>query len=615
MINNRDGIIFLAVFLLLSIILSGCTNANSIVSNPVATNDTQYLTQTDTAAYSGTGTSLGTETYFYPGTGAASSGNTLLSQNQAPVISLRASQNVVGFSGVLTVTAEAIDPDGDPVYYSWFASQGVFISQLSNTATWKAPDQNIETVILCNVEDRKGGFSTAKVNVSVVGGRSYRISASVSRTSLNSGIEGEGLTSEWAPLSQARVLLSALNQVAITDQNGIAEFNLDSGNKLASSSDVVIQYVDWEIKYKTDFKSTSLVCSDQLQFYPGFDGVTIAMGKGDSFQSKRGGIEVNAFENNTGLSKAISEFSVTAGTAEATGNGGLAFFSSSPGYGQVSLSIDKDGYSKLSGVSIPVSLDGVTLVNSSLLPANKVSSTEAFVSWSKPYRGQKAVSIAGPFEIGFGQAMEQATIFDDFQMTIQDTTVGSSLVLNGALMKEKFTLKWLSPSVLNLIPKDTLNPLRRYSLLINRWNARTLDGRLLKSYSGMFGTFTTDSDDYPSISSVSPKNGQSAISRSGPFEIRFDRSMNPATLKTSLEIEISDMEKGSKIKINGNNLESEFSVLWRENNTLLSLVPRRTLSANRSYMIRLINCGLKSSTGKQLEGYTQLWSQFTTGEL
>jgi len=160
-----------------------------------------------------------------------------------------------------------------------------------------------------------------------------------------------------------------------------------------------------------------------------------------------------------------------------------------------------------------------------------------------------------------------------------------------------------------------LKPLKKYSLIVSRWGAHAADGRVLKSYDGMFGSFTTDEDPTPKISSTSPKNGDTNVSRSGPFTIRFDRPMDPTSLKSNLSIEVADIANGAKVSIDSVSLESEFSVVWSEENALLSLVPRKTLKANHSYLIRLLKSALKSKTGRSVDSLDNLWGQFTTGEL
>jgi len=105
------------------------------------------------------------------------------------------------------------------------------------------------------------------------------------------------------------------------------------------------------------------------------------------------------------------------------------------------------------------------------------------------------------------------------------------------------------------------------------------------------------------------------VSRSGPFAIRFDRSMQPDSLYNDLEIEITSLDSGAKMVLDGTSLRSNFSVSWKENNTLLELVPYRMLRAGGSYLIRLNECNLVSESGKAVKDFANLWGQFKTGNM
>ncbi|MFZ2960486.1 MAG: Ig-like domain-containing protein [Candidatus Ozemobacteraceae bacterium] len=590
------------------VLFSGCTNSNSVLnsSNPVSTDALLSETSTSTSTETGTYTyQIGTQT----GTGTS-----LLNGNTAPLLSLRTTANLVGYSGVVTLTAEAVDPNGEVLTYSWNASAGAFTNQTSNRATWKAPDQMADVEISCTVRNAKGLSTNAKTLISVVGGRQYEIQLSVARTSMYATNAGENLTDEWVPLANARVSLPGLNQILVSDQTGKIVVDIDGGSKTASASEVIVSYLDWEIRFQTIFVNGTLVRSDKIQFYPGYDGVTVAQGRGDSFQNKRGGIEVTVLETKNGQTEAVKEFAVEVGSSIGKSTTGVAFLAAESIGDQVGLKLSKAGYADLSGMKIPTALDAVTLVQAKMLLAGKTPSTDAFVSWTRPYAGQKAFPVVGPFQIGFGQPMEQATIFEDLEMTIQDGA-GSTIVVTGADIDHHFLAVWDGTTILRLTPRNPLKALKRYSLLITRWNARAADGRLLKNYCGMFGVFTTDTDQVPVISATQPRNGDTEIGRSGPFVVRFDRSMNTTTLASNLLIELTDIVSGSKLSIDGSTLTTEFSVTWTEDDTLLTLVPRRTLKASHSYLVKLIRSGLTSRTGKAVDGLTNLWGQFTTGAL
>ncbi|EKD83331.1 MAG: hypothetical protein ACD_39C00745G0001 [uncultured bacterium] len=91
--------------------------------------------------------------------------------------------------------------------------------------------------------------------------------------------------------------------------------------------------------------------------------------------------------------------------------------------------------------------------------------------------------------------------------------------------------------------------------------------------------------------------------------------MNPDSLYNDLEIEITSLDSGARMVLNGTSLRSNFSVNWKESNTLLELVPYRTLRADGSYLIRLNSCNLVSESGKEVSGFENLWGQFKTGSL
>ncbi|MBF0500571.1 MAG: Ig-like domain-containing protein [Candidatus Riflebacteria bacterium] len=604
------------LFLEVAFSFAGCTNANSVLnsSNPLGSSDSSTSTSVSTSVYTSTSTNtyIGSSTYQI--NTATGTGGSSLPGNTVPVLNLKTSADVVGYSGAVTLTAEAVDPNGYTLTYSWTASDGVFINQTVNSATWKAPDHMADVGITCTVRNTKGAQTSKNYVISVVGGRKYQIELDVSRTSIYANNSGENLSGSWLPLAQAKISMPALNQTLVTDQTGKVLIDIDGGAKTASSTDVIITYLDWEVRFNTVFTNGTILRSDVIQFYPGYDGVTVAMGRGDSFQSKRGGIEVSAVEAKNGFTSPVSDFAVEVGNSLGNGASGVAFLSSNTVGGDVGFKVSKTGYADLSGLTIPTALDAVTLVQAKMLPAGKTSITDAFVSWSSPFSGQSAVPVIGPFTIGFGQPMEQSTIFQDLEMTIQDGA-GTTIVVTGADIDRRFLLQWDGPTLLHMAPKFPLQPLKRYSMLVSRWNARAADGRLLKNYSGMFGVFTTDVDSAPVISATQPRNGDTGIGRSGPFVVKFDRPMDTTTLATNLLIEISDMVTGSKLSVDGSSLATEFSVLWTEDDTLLSLVPRRTLKSSHSYLVRLTRSGLKSRTGKAANGLNNLWGQFTTGEL
>ncbi|NLI74962.1 MAG: Ig-like domain-containing protein [Candidatus Riflebacteria bacterium] len=585
----HKGLLFLGLLAVTTLILGGCTSsANSLSASR----------QTLTAEGEGTATATAA-----------------IPTNKAPVVNLLTSNSIVGFGSQVTLTAEAIDPDGDALEYNWSASSGVIVNQTANQITWKAPDAATSSMIKCSVADPKGAQNQAQAQIDVVGGRVYRLNLSLNRSSLYAGTLASTDGSEWVPLAQAKVTLADIDQVGISDATGKVEFNVDAGVQVASQTRVVVRYLDWEARYTVVFPSKGSVMADALQFYPGFDGVTVAIGRGDSFATRRGGVEVSVVEQTAGEDKPLSEVTVQVGAGQQTALGGIAFLSTEVPGSEAVLRVTKSGYRPVSGYRIPVVFDGLTLVRTTMLAEAASPRTDATVAWTRPFNGQKAVPVTGPFEIGFGQPMEKSTIFNDLEMVIQESESRTTLILNGTGLANRFTATWDGDTLLRLTPKAALKPLKKYSFSVARWTAHAQDGRVLKSYAGMFGSFTTDSDGSPVVVSTSPRNGDTGFPRSGPFVLTFDRPMDPATLKSGLTIEVTNVQTGARVTIDGSTLEANFAVTWAADDTVLSLAPRKQLRAYTPYLVKLLGSGLKSRSGRSVEQFANLWGQFTTGAL
>jgi hypothetical protein len=325
-----------------------------------------------------------------------------------------------------------------------------------------------------------------------------------------------------------------------------------------------------------------------------------------------------AVENAYGEIKPVAEVTVDAGSVQtfSARETGIALVNSiSAANGEINLRLSKNGYQTIDGYRIPVALDGLTIVRARLDQTGSIPDTEAIISYTRPYNYQNAFPVSGPFEIGFGQPMEKENFFDDISLMIQNKSTGLTMALNGREIEKHFRIEWIGNTTIKLYPRQPLQGLTRYSLLISRLTARAVDGRMLKNYNGMYGEFVTDADAAPKILSTSPVNGSGEVGRTGPFVIRFDRSMLPESLYDDLEIEITNLKSNVKIIVDEVSLRSHFSVTWKEANTVLELVPYRMLAPDNPYLIRLNSCGLVSVSGKSAEGFENLWGQFTTGKL
>ena len=582
----------------ISLTIVGCTQTNSALTNPVAAKPDDPQTAIKIGG---------------------TSSDTGKSVNKAPVINLSLTKTSVGTGAELSLNAQALDPDGDKLTFAWSSSEGVFISNSGNNVVWKAPDTPMLASITCLVSDSKGAKTSAKAMVEVVGNTLYRLVVTANRDSLVAGSIAKNNNNMYTPLPGARVELVDSGEVGVTDSSGVVEFNINQTNKVATSTLVNVKCFDWEISYEATLKPLNgNKVLDSINFYPGFDGVTVAVAKGDSFAIKRGAVEVSTIENVYGERKPVPEVTVDIGSAQGMSSvkSGMALIPSpSVGNGEINLRLKKTGYQTIDGYKIPVSPDGVTLVKAQIEKANFTPNSVAILSWTKPYRSQKSFPVNGPFELGFGQPMEKESIFDDIALVIQNKKTGTVMTLDGASIKKHFRVNWIGSTILQLFPIRPLTPMTKYSMLIREWVAHTADGRILKNYNGMYGEFYTDSDPEPSIVSTTPVNGDENIGRSGPFVVNFDRPIKTSSLLDNLKIEITNLKTGSKVSIDGTSLETYFSITWKNQNTTLELVPYRMLQANNTYLIKVLSCNLKSETGKAVKDISNIWGQFKTSGL
>ena len=240
---------------------------------------------------------------------------------------------------------------------------------------------------------------------------------------------------------------------------------------------------------------------------------------------------------------------------------------------------------------------------------------EATISWIKPYNYQTEVKVNEPFVIGFAQPMETSSAFNNISMMVQNKNTGEMIPITANEINSLFNVKWSGNTIAYLYPQTGYKSNTRYSILINNWSAKTVDGRYLKSYTGTYYEFETDNDPQPQIISFSPKNGDTNVNRSGPFSINFDRPIDPESLYTDTEIQVICLDTNASINLNGGSIRSFFSAFWKDNNQVLELVPKITLDARTRYQVRLKKCNFMSTTGKPVICPDNFWVQFTTGSL
>jgi len=66
------------------------------------------------------------------------------------------------------VTADANDPDGDPLTYRWTGPSGTFQSPTNRQTIWTAPQQVGPVQLTVTVDDGKGGTASANTTIQVV---------------------------------------------------------------------------------------------------------------------------------------------------------------------------------------------------------------------------------------------------------------------------------------------------------------------------------------------------------------------------------------------------------------------------------------------------------------
>jgi outer membrane protein OmpA-like peptidoglycan-associated protein len=88
--------------------------------------------------------------------------------NRPPTVTAACDPCTVEVGRVSTVTADAQDPDGDPLTYRWSANTGSFTSPTNRQTPWTAPNTPGAVPVTVTVNDGKGGTATASVNIQVI---------------------------------------------------------------------------------------------------------------------------------------------------------------------------------------------------------------------------------------------------------------------------------------------------------------------------------------------------------------------------------------------------------------------------------------------------------------
>jgi outer membrane protein OmpA-like peptidoglycan-associated protein len=87
--------------------------------------------------------------------------------NRPPTVKAQCDPCTVGVGQPSTVTANAQDPDGDPLSYKWSAPSGSFASPVDRQTRWTAPNQEGPVPVTVAVSDGRGGTASDTVTIQV----------------------------------------------------------------------------------------------------------------------------------------------------------------------------------------------------------------------------------------------------------------------------------------------------------------------------------------------------------------------------------------------------------------------------------------------------------------
>jgi peptidoglycan-associated lipoprotein len=87
--------------------------------------------------------------------------------NRPPVVDATCNPCSVEVGRTATVTADAQDPDGDPLTYQWTATSGTITSPTARQTPWTAPNQPGPVPFTVTVNDGRGGTASDTVTIQV----------------------------------------------------------------------------------------------------------------------------------------------------------------------------------------------------------------------------------------------------------------------------------------------------------------------------------------------------------------------------------------------------------------------------------------------------------------
>jgi outer membrane protein OmpA-like peptidoglycan-associated protein len=89
-------------------------------------------------------------------------------ENRPPTVTARCEPCVVEVGGTSTVTADAQDPDGDPLTYKWSAPTGTFANPAERQTIFTCPTTPGSVPVTVSVSDGRGGTATDTITIQCV---------------------------------------------------------------------------------------------------------------------------------------------------------------------------------------------------------------------------------------------------------------------------------------------------------------------------------------------------------------------------------------------------------------------------------------------------------------
>jgi peptidoglycan-associated lipoprotein len=89
-------------------------------------------------------------------------------ENRPPTVKARCEPCIVEVGKCATITADANDPDGDPLTYKWTAPAGQIANPADRQTQWCAPMQEGSVPVTVTVADGKSGSASDTVTIQVV---------------------------------------------------------------------------------------------------------------------------------------------------------------------------------------------------------------------------------------------------------------------------------------------------------------------------------------------------------------------------------------------------------------------------------------------------------------